>query len=143
MSSADLIVEIDRVVPARPETVFRALTDPELFARWMGPEGSEVVVSTLELTLGGKLAFRVSLPDGPEFELYGYYEEIDPPSRLVHSWAMAGDDAISTVVWVLEPVGEGTRVLLTHHGLTAPEDVEQNTWGWNHQLDRLVALVAD
>ena len=143
MTTRDLLVALDRVLPAPPETVFEALTDPALFAKWMGPEGSDVSVEEMNLTLGGRLAFIVELPDGgPSFELFGFYEEIDPPKRLVHSWAMEGDDEVSAVVSDLEPHGDGTRLQLHHHGLTRPEEVGQNEAGWNHQLDRLKELLS-
>lgn len=141
MTTRDLVVAIDRVIEAPPEAVFDALTDPAKFARWMGPEGSDTTVEELSLTLGGRLAFSVRMPDGLQFRLYGFYEEIEEPRRLVHSWGMDGDDEISTVVWELEPHGDGTRLLLTHHGLTRPEQVAQNEAGWSHQIDRLEALL--
>lgn len=141
MTTRDMVVAIDRVLPAPPEAVFEAITTPEKFALWMGPEGSKVTVEEMSLTLGGRLQFRVKLPDdGPEFTLFGFYEEIEPPRRLVHSWAMEGDEEVSTITFDLEPVGEGTRLQLNHHGLTRPEDVGQNEAGWSHQLDRLEAL---
>lgn len=143
MNVRDLLVSIDRILPAPPETVFAALTEPELFARWMGPEGSKVTVEEMTLTLGGRLAFLVALPgDGPVFRLYGFYEEIDPPNRLVHSWAMDGEDEVSTVVFQLDDHEDGTRLRLDHHGLTRPEDVAQNDAGWHHQLDRLATLLS-
>jgi uncharacterized protein YndB with AHSA1/START domain len=142
MSSADLTLTIDRVLPASPERVFTAITDPEMFGRWMGPEGSIVTVHEMAVTIGGKLSFDVALPDGSTFTLFGVYEEIDPPRRLVHSWAMEGDDEISTVVFELEPVGRSTRLILTHHGLTTPEDVSQNQYGWDHQFDRLERMLS-
>lgn len=139
MSTADdLIIEIDRHLAASPETVFRAITTPALVERWMGPEGSTCTVDTLELTLGGKLAFSVSLPDGgPTFRIYGFYEDIQPGRRLVHTWGDEGEELTSTVVWELEPVGDGTRLTLRHLGLTSPEEYEQNDGGWRHLLDRL------
>lgn len=137
----DLVIEMDRLLPARPATVFRAITDPTLLGRWLGPEGSRTVVDELELTLGGRLALTVTLPDGPTFGLYGFYEHIDPERRLVHSWGTVGEDVLSTVVWDLEPQGDATRLRLTHLGLTLPEDVEQNDAGWRHLLDRLADLL--
>lgn len=139
----DLVIKMDRLLPARPETVWRAITTPDLLARWLGPEGSTCTVRSLELTLGGKLTVDISITDGPTFGLSGYYEEIDPSRRLVHSWAMAGEDVESTVVWDLEPVGDGTRLTLQHLGLTLPEDVVQNDAGWRHLLDRLEQLLRE
>lgn len=143
MTSTDaLVIELDRVLPAPPETVFRAITDAALLPRWMGPEGSTCTVEELELTLGGCLALRVTFPGGPSIRLTGYYEEIDPPRRLVHSWGTDDEEITSTVVWELEPVGSGTRLRLTHLGLTLPDDVEQNEAGWGHLLDRLETVVS-
>ncbi|MGD2100998.1 MAG: SRPBCC domain-containing protein [Acidimicrobiia bacterium] len=140
--TTDLLVSLDRVLPASPEKVFEALTDPEKYSRWMGPEGSKVTVEKMDVVLGGELRFTVTLPDsGMTFELYGYYEEVDPPNRLVHSWATVGDEEVSTVAFELEPHGDDTRLHIRHHGLTKPEDVAQNEAGWAHQLDRLEKLL--
>lgn len=141
-TAGELMIEMDRLLPAPPETVFRAITEPSLLARWMGPEGSTCTVDELELALGGRLRLTVTLPNGPSFGLYGFYEDIEPARRLVHSWAMAGEDVESTVIWELEPVGQGTRLRLTHLGLVLPEDVEQNDAGWRHLLDRLEQVLA-
>lgn len=137
----ELGIVIERRIPGTPETVFRALTEPELYARWMGPEGSETVVDQMDVRVGGRLAFRVRLEDGPEFALGGTYREIDPPRRLVHTWAMAGDPSETTVTFELRPELGETRVLLTHVGFTDRTDVEQNDAGWRHQLDRLDSLL--
>lgn len=142
MTASELLVAIDRVLPAPPEAVFEALTTPDMFALWMGPEGSKTRVDEMNLTLGGKLSFTVEFDDGAKFSLYGFYEEIEPPTRLVHSWAMEGDSDVSTVAFDLEPHGEGTRIQLSHHGLTRPEEVAQNEAGWGHQLDRLEAVLS-
>ncbi len=140
--STQLVVEVDRVLPAAPATVFRALTDPAMFALWMGPAGSTIVVEELDPRIDGRLSFRIRLPDGgPEFHLYGVYQEIDPDRRVVHTWLLEGEDIESTVAFELEPVGSGTRLAIRHSGLSA-EEIAQNDAGWRHQLDRLEAVLA-
>lgn len=135
-------LELERVLPARPATVFRALTEPELYARWMGPEGSSITVDEMEAVEGGRLDFRVRMDaDGPEFRLFGTYREVDAPHRIVHTWAMEGDASVSTVTWELFPHDDGTRMLLTHVDLVDEAEREQNEGGWRHQLDRLEALL--
>jgi uncharacterized protein YndB with AHSA1/START domain len=142
MTGTELVVEIERILRASPDTVFRALTDPALYAQWMGPAGSTVTVDELDPRVDGRIAFRVRLPDGgPEFALHGVYREIEPGRRLVHTWAMDGDATESTVAFELEAVEAGTRLALTHRGL-GPDEIAQNDAGWRHQLDRLEALLA-
>jgi len=132
---------IDRRIPGPPALVFQALTDPTLYARWMGPSGSETVVDEMDVRPGGQLKFRVRFPGGPEFSLEGTYREVDPPWRLVHTWALVGDPAETTVTFQLsEELGQ-TRLLLTHVGFLDRDDMGQNDAGWQHQLDRLAELL--
>jgi uncharacterized protein YndB with AHSA1/START domain len=139
--AGELGIVIDRRVPGAPETVFRALTEPDLYARWMGPEGSTTEVDEMDVRPGGRLAFRVRFEGGPEFALGGTYQEVDPPRRLVHTWAMVGDPSETTVTFELRAELGQTRVLLTHVGFTDSVDREQNDAGWQHQLDRLESLL--
>jgi uncharacterized protein YndB with AHSA1/START domain len=139
--AGSLGIVIDRRIPGTPELVFRALTDPSLYARWMGPSGSETIVDEMDVRPGGRLAFRVRLPGGPEFGLSGTYQEVNPPRRLVHTWAMPDDPAPTTVTFELhEELGQ-TRIVLTHTGFTDRSEMTQNDAGWQHQLDRLSELL--
>lgn len=138
MTAANYAIDMERILPARPETVFEALTDPTLFAQWMGPAGSFVVIEEMDPRPGGNLSFRVTLPsDGPTFHLSGTYVEVNP-GRVVHTWLSPGDETPSTVTFELSPEADGTRLRILHTGLTSAEDQQQNTMGWEHQLDRLV-----
>jgi uncharacterized protein YndB with AHSA1/START domain len=139
---APLGLVIDRRIPGSPTLVFQALTDPSLYARWMGPTGSETQVDEMDVRPGGRLRFRVRFPGGPEFTLGGTYREVDPPRRLVHTWAMVGDPSETTVSFELSDELGQTRLLLTHVGFADREDMGQNDAGWKHQLDRLESLVA-
>jgi len=142
--SPGAVVKVERSIPASPETVFRAITTPDLFARWMGPVGSSTRVDAMDPVVGGSLAFTVSMPDGSEATLRGIYRDLDPPRRIVHTWADAGDEAadVSTVTYELEPDGDGTRLVLTHVGVPA-EDLERVDGGWAHVLDNLASFAIE
>jgi len=142
MTAPQLVVEVDRVLPAAPATVFKALTDASLFSMWMGPAGSTIAVEELDARVDGRLSFRIKLPDdGPEFHLYGAYLDVQPGRRIVHTWFLEGEDVESTVAFDLEEVAGGTRLAITHTGLSADE-IDQNDAGWRHQLDRLEEALA-
>lgn len=130
-------LSVERLIAAPRHAVWRALTEADLYAQWMGPAGSQTTVEALEARPGGRLAFRVRLPDGPEFALGGTYIEVDPPHHVVHTWAMAGDESLTTVRVDLHEEGKQTRLVLTHSGFTDRSDMDQNDAGWRHQLDRL------
>jgi uncharacterized protein YndB with AHSA1/START domain len=141
--STGAVIRVERSIPAAPDTVFRAITTPELFARWMGPSGSTTRVDEMDAVVGGVLAFTVSMPDGTESSLRGVYRQLEPPHRIVHTWADAGDGStdVSTVTYELTSEGDGTKLVLTHVGVP-PEDVERVDGGWGHVLDNLEAVLA-
>jgi uncharacterized protein YndB with AHSA1/START domain len=139
-----LALSVERLIAAPRHDVWRALTEADLYAQWMGPAGSTTTVEALEARPGGRLAFNVRLPDGPEFSLGGTYIEVDPPRRVVHTWTMAGDESLTTVQVDLHEEGGQTRLVLTHTGFADQGDMDQNDAGWRHQLDRLEdALASD
>jgi len=140
-SPQGLSLSLERLIHAPRDVVWRALTEPDLYARWMGPAGSETLVDELEARPGGRLAFRVRLPGGPEFSLGGTYIEVDPPRRVVHTWTLEGDESLTTVSVDLEADGDRTRLTLRHAGFTDRSDMDQNDAGWQHQLDRLEAVL--
>ncbi len=124
-------VECSVTIEAEPEIVFPYFTDPSKIVSWMGAR------ATLSPEPGG--IYRVELPVG--FTARGEFVEVDPPHRVVFSWGWEHDDALvppgaSTVEVELEPVADGTRVLLRHHKLGG-ESAEQHTVGWIHYLERL------
>jgi uncharacterized protein YndB with AHSA1/START domain len=91
-------VEREIVVPASPEDTWRALTDPELLSEWLGEEAD------LDLRPGGDLAIRVGAA-----ERDGFFEEVDPPRRLVFWWREDEAEA-SRVEIELGEDPDGTRV---------------------------------
>ncbi len=84
---SDREIEMTRVFNAPCEMVFEALTKPELLQRWMGPRGWSLVVSEIDLRVGGRWRSVLRSPDGKEMGMSGVYRELDPPHRIVSTEA--------------------------------------------------------
>lgn len=139
--TSELSLELDQLIDARPATVFRLLTEPDLYARWFGPDGATTSVEQMEVTLGGRLELRITFP-GMDFEvrIEGFYEVIEPSVRLVHTWRSMDEELVTTVAFDIEPQGEQTRLRVTHRGFVDPVDLEQNQGGWTDHLSKLGAI---
>jgi uncharacterized protein YndB with AHSA1/START domain len=138
--SIQLSLDVDRLIDARPATVFRLLTDPELYARWFGPPGAKVTVEEMEVVLGGRFLVTIAFDEGGEFGIEGFYEVIDPPNLLVHTWRGVGEELVTTVRFELEPQGDRTRLRIVHLGFVDPLELEQHERGWTEALDHLAEV---
>jgi uncharacterized protein YndB with AHSA1/START domain len=121
-------------IAAPRELVFAYFTDPARMVDWFG-QGA-----LLEPRPGG--TFRVDV-NGRDV-VVGEYVEVDPPRRVVFTWGFAGGAIApgSTRVEVtLEPDGDGTQVVLLHHGLAGPAR-DGHAEGWSRYLARLTQAVS-
>ena len=129
----DAIEKVIRL-KAGPERVWKAITDPAELALWF-PDRTDLepepgATGWFEWTEHGRFAVRVL--------------EIDPPRRLVWTWARdAGasiDETPLTVVeWTLEAQPDGgTTVHLRESGFADPKWREGNDRGWDKELGHLV-----
>jgi uncharacterized protein YndB with AHSA1/START domain len=84
---SDCEILLTRIFQAPRHLVFEALTKPELLKRWMGPRGWSMVVSEIDLSVGGKWRSVLRSPDGKDMGMSGVYREIAPPERLVSTEA--------------------------------------------------------
>jgi uncharacterized protein YndB with AHSA1/START domain len=141
--SSELSLDVDQLIDARPDTVFRLLTEPELYTRWFGPEGATISVEEMTLVLGGRLELRIIIPAlDLEVGIEGFYEVIEPPHRLVHTWRAMDEELVTTVSFEIEPQGTRTRLRVNHRGFVDPVDLEQNQGGWVDHLTTLADLAA-
>ena len=128
------VVEITRVLPGRPDEVFRAWTDPELMRHWMSPVGE--AEADVDLRVGGRLHL-VMVGGGRRIEHSGEYLEVDPPTRLSFTWRSAfTGDAATVVTVVLADHPDGTELRLRHEGLDE-DAATSHGQGWGQMLDRL------
>lgn len=138
---AQLSLEVDQLIGARPETVFRLLTEPALYAQWFGPDGAEVTVEEMDVRLGGRLGLTIHIPAMDlKVGIEGFYEVIEPPHKLVHTWRALDEELVTSVTFTLEPQGGETRLSVTHRGFVDPVDLDNNQGGWIDHLSKLAAL---
>ena len=69
-------VIITREFDAPRELVFKAHIDPDLYVRWLGPHGYEMVLDTFEPYSGGRYRYTHKDKDGNEFGFHGCFHEI-------------------------------------------------------------------
>ena len=107
------VIRITRDFDASPEKVFRAWTDPDLVARWLGPRDSEIRIDSWDARTGGSYRYA-SVRDGEELAaFYGSFHEIRPAERLVQTFTWEGmPDGVSLDTMTFEDLGNGrTRVV--------------------------------
>lgn len=91
---------------ATPEQLFRAHTDPGLFARWVGPEGTDTRIDHWDARTGGSWRY-VSVLDGTEYWFRGTFHEVRP-DRIVQTFTYEDDpDGVALETLWFEDLGEG------------------------------------
>lgn len=83
----DTSVLVKRSFDAPAELVWRAYTEPELFARWcLGPPGWSMPICEMDVRPGGLYRWRWrNDEDGKEFGFVGEFREVVLATRLVHT----------------------------------------------------------
>src|SRR5690348_13398215 len=66
-------IEMTREFKATREQLLAAHTDPELFAKWVGPKGYEMTITQFEPHHGGAYAFEHRNPEGNDFAFRGVF----------------------------------------------------------------------
>ena len=100
------IIHITRDFDATPAQLMRAHTDPEVFARWVGPDGSVIKIIDWDPTTGGRWRY-VGWLDDNEFAFHGCFHEVGE-THLVQTFTyddLPDDVALETLRF--EDLGDG------------------------------------
>jgi uncharacterized protein YndB with AHSA1/START domain len=112
---ADLpTIRIVREFDAPPESVYRAWTDPTLFARWIGPNDITTRIDHWDARTGGSWRYTALRGDQVVASFYGSFHELRPDTRMVQTFTFDGaPDEVSLEKLVLEALPGGrTRVTI-------------------------------
>jgi uncharacterized protein YndB with AHSA1/START domain len=100
-SGRELVIR--RVFGARPETLFDAMTKPELLRRWWAPRSLGVVLidCQADVRVGGRYRYVFGKVGEPPMAFRGIYKEVVPGARVVYTQLFepmpdTGDGVITT-----------------------------------------------
>jgi uncharacterized protein YndB with AHSA1/START domain len=134
------------VIDAPPERVWAILTEPVHLTQWFSDEVK------IDLRPGGRVLFTWH----DLGVLAGRVEAVEPPHRFAFRWAPGGEGELrensSTLVELTLTPESGSRTRLRvdesgFQGLAGSDDdrahrVEENSGGWDRELDELHEYVA-
>lgn len=100
------IIRITRDFDATPAQLLRAHLDPELFARWVGPDGSDVQIVDWDPTDGGRWRYTGEL-GGEHFAFRGCFHQVTD-DRIVQTFTWEGQpDDVCLETLRFEDLGDG------------------------------------
>lgn len=127
-------VRFERILAFPIEEVWASITEPERLGDWWPPMATEI---TVDLREGGKIVFEWPDTDFPTMEFT--VVRLNPPRLLEHTHTSPG----SWMRWELEPVDEGTRLLVTYAVPDVDMAIERgDIVGLHYSLDRLIPALS-
>ncbi len=100
------ILHVTRDFEATPAQLMRAHTDPELFARWVGPDDVETTILDWDATTGGRWRY-VARHGGQELGFHGCFHEVGE-DRIVQTFTFDGQpDGVALETLWFEDLGDG------------------------------------
>lgn len=97
MSDLKVVVEpgrqdvvMTRTFDAPRELVWRAMTEPELVARWWGLDKTTTVIDRLDFCPGGSWRFVEREDDGQEYAFHGVIHDVNGPESFTQTFEFEG-----------------------------------------------------
>ncbi|MGX1274500.1 SRPBCC family protein [Streptomyces phaeoluteigriseus] len=128
-------ITCEKFLPHHPAAVWKALTDPDLHARWWAAGDIRPVVGhrfTLDMGNFGSQPCEVT----------------EVHDQRILAYRFAETTLNTTITWTLNPEGEGTRLVLTHTDFDLDSPMGRQAYdgmgrGWPHVLDRLEGVLGE
>jgi uncharacterized protein YndB with AHSA1/START domain len=144
--AAERDLVLTRIIHAPRDRVFDAFTKADQLMHWWGPKGFTMLVSQLDLRLGGLFHYCLQSPDGLTMWGKFVYREINAPEGFVFVSSFSDEQGNLTrhpfsTMWPLEVLNtitlteEDCQTMLTLRGrpINASDD-EQQLFDESHRL---------
>ena len=115
----------DAQIPAPPEKVYAAWTDPDLLKRWLPPKGARLEVHQLDPRPGGVLRMTLHFDAGPgktgegRDDIVGLFSRCSPPGARTLAIDFPSDrpefGGTMLMEWTFAPVPGGSHVSVACH----------------------------
>ncbi len=136
----ELMLSMERVLPAPPPVVFTAFSEANELANWWGPEGFTIPSLEFRARVGESYRIEMQPPEGDSFHLTGEFREVDPPARLAYTfeWEPPNPDDVETLVSLsFEDRDGSTEVGHTQGPFKTEERRALHRDGWTESFDKL------
>lgn len=140
-------IDVSREFEAPRDLVFRAFTEPELLAQWLGPRKYEMLVDEYDVRAGGSWRYRHRGADGTEHAFRGVFHGEQTPDGMLQTFEYEGAPGhVSLDQMVLEDRDD--RTVVRGHSVfqsVAARDAMIESGmegGMNEGFDRLDELLA-
>jgi uncharacterized protein YndB with AHSA1/START domain len=115
-------VDVEREFDAPRDLIFRAHTDPELVAQWLGPRRYQMTVERWEVGDGGSWRYTHRGDDGNEYGFHGVFHGTPSPDLMVQTFEFEGAPGhVSLDSFTLED-RDGRTLLRGHSVFQSVED---------------------
>ncbi len=137
-------VQLQRVLKAKAERVYRAFLDADALAKWLPPHGFTGKVHALDVRVGG--GYHMSFTNfttGGGHHFGGEYLELVPNQRLVYTGKFDDPNlpGVMQTTVTLREVFCGVELKVVQEGIPAMIPTEACYLGWQESLVLLAQLV--
>jgi len=138
-------VRLHRVLPGKPERIYRAFLDPDALAKWLPPHGFTGKVHAIDAKVGGgyKMSFT-NFSNGKAHAFGGEYLELVPGERLRYTGKFDDPNlpgTMQTTVTLRAAAPFGVVIEIVQEGIPEMIPAEACYLGWQDSLALLAQLV--
>ena len=127
-----LTMTLEAEFDASPARVWQLWADPRQLERWWGPPAYPAAVDAHDLRPGGRVAYRMTGPEGDDHRGFWEVDEVEPPHRLVFRDGFANGDGtpnaelpVTTIRVTIRDLGGGRTRMSIVSAFPTLEAMEQ------------------
>lgn len=107
-------IDVERDFGAPRDLVYRAWTDPELLAQWLGPRRLTMIVDEYDVRDGGRWRYTHRDADGTEYRFHGVFHGPQTPERMTQTFEFDGAPGHVSLEMLTLEERHGRTIARTH-----------------------------